>query len=172
MMSTDTMASSRRIHVIADPDSDPDLLSAFHQRFGGDGVELCSIDSSTATTPRALARQLGDVEVSVVVLGTCTWAKRAVDLQVAAALLPRADGRPGGLFAVTVDRNAERSKMPVRLKANVQSGYAALYRLPRDRAELVRWADAAAARRDQPELVRNGFAVPDADVLCSDTGDW
>ena len=59
-----------------------------------------------------LSERIGDTTVSLGLLGTCTWSKRAVERELEAARAPSADGIPNGLLACTLDRNAKGRRCP------------------------------------------------------------
>jgi len=164
-----------QIHVVADPESDPELLDEFFERFGAlDGLQRPSgVADAAASVEQLRADRIGAATVTIVLLGTCTWSRAGVDVEIEAALTPGADGLPNGLLALTLDRNAERSKMPERLKRNVESGYARLYRLPRTVDELAVWvAEAETARSTRTEKLRQTEDRLAADLPCTDTGVW
>jgi hypothetical protein len=163
------------VHVVADRESDPELFDEFFERFGTlDGLRRPVGAVGPAMSPEQIrAERIGPATVTLVLLGTCTWSKQAVDLELEAALTPAADGLPNGLMACTIDRNAERSKMPDRLKLNVKSGYARLYRLPRSVDELRGWVEAAAAGRgERSDRLKDTDERLAADLPCTDTGTW
>ncbi len=162
------------LHLIFDPHSDPDLLSEFFERFSG-AVGSTSADRASLGTEseQEIRTRIDPATVSMVLLGTCTWSRAAVDWEIQAALASAPDGVPNGLLALTLDRNAERNRMPERLKLNVKSGYARLYRLPRSNEELAAWVrDAGDARRERRHLSENPPARQESDLPCDETGEW
>jgi hypothetical protein len=66
--------------------------------------------------------------VSAVLVGRCTWASRLVDWSIKAALLPWEDEPPHGLFGVVLpSARKTTARLPLRLQANLGSGYASLH---------------------------------------------
>jgi hypothetical protein len=100
-------------------------------------------------------------DVLLVLLGEHTYADPAVDEAVRAAV---AAGR--GVLVTCLDRNAQSSRLPPLLRANVDSGYAEFYRRPLDAAELRGWLERAPAR---PDPVREVADAPTPDWMPADT---
>jgi hypothetical protein len=91
------------------------------------------------------------LDVTIVILGKCTWARKFLDWEVQASLrLPT----PNGLLAILLDERI-RPPLPNRVALNKDSGYAAyhfypgLARRPRD------WIETAYAARTRVNIVNN-----------------
>lgn len=66
--------------------------------------------------------------VGAVLVGRCTWASRLVDWSIKAALLPWEDAPSLGLFGLVLPSAREATaRLPLRLQANLSSGYACLH---------------------------------------------
>lgn len=102
-------------------------------------------------------RFLEDSTVTIVMVGQCTWSRKFIDWEVQASLRRREQGPPpNGLMAILVDRNAERGRLPHRVKLNWESGYASFYPYPSSASQLADWVDKAfEAREKNPHLIEN-----------------
>jgi hypothetical protein len=99
---------------------------------------------------------LKDSTVTVVLVGACTWARKYVDWEVQASLRQPKDGLPNGLLAVLLDKKATEGRLPDRVKANVESGYARFAPYPKSAAVLWSWIDDAFdARTARASKIKN-----------------
>jgi hypothetical protein len=108
--------------------------------------------------------------VTLLLVGTCTHARSAIDRELHASLEPADDGLPNGVVIISLDRNVQKFDLSDRARANVESGYARHYRLPLSVGELQRWiVRANDARSTKHDTVRNDLPPLPADQECTPT---
>jgi len=163
-----------RVYVCLDDDQELDKneVEDFFRHF--DDAGRLARRTVLPSEPGDLVGTLDGYDVMLVLVGRTTAARRVVDWELREALSPRADGGPAlGVLACTVDRNAELSRTPARLGANVESGYARLYRRPLSAEELWTWVGRAAETRySGAGLIRNDAKALPADLPITDTWTW
>ena len=97
---------------------------------------------------------LQDSTVTIVLIGKCTWARRFVDWEVQASLRQPKDGYANGVVAIQLWDSF--SKLPNRVKLNVDSGYSKFYEYPSSSAGLSNIIEEAwNARFDKSNLIVN-----------------
>jgi hypothetical protein len=84
-----------------------------------------------------------DSTVTIVLIGACTWTRQFVDWEVQASLRQPANGLPNGLLAILLDKNSNQGKLPLRVRTNVESGYAKFNSYPAGPNTLAGWIDEA-----------------------------
>lgn len=105
---------------------------------------------------------LKDSTVTLVLVGSCTWARRYVDWEIQGSLRRPADGPPpNGLLGVVLPSAGTQPQAPERLRINLKGpnatqGYARWYYYPQTKSELASWIeDAFQARTARAHLIDN-----------------
>jgi hypothetical protein len=75
---------------------------------------------------RIRTHYLADSILTLVLVGRCTWAARAVDWTIRASLLAAGPG-PNGLLGLVLPSAGDSVTLPLRLQMNLSSGYARIY---------------------------------------------
>ncbi len=147
--------------------ADRDLADAFVARFKDvfvprtraindeDGL-VAGAESDRAGLLHAIREKyIWDARLTIVLTGTCTWASRYVDWEIAAALEddqlhpPAARGDPGGLrtgllgIRLPSVPGAAPAVVPERFADNVDAGYAQFRGYPASSEELRYWVESA-----------------------------
>jgi len=144
---------------IQDFDHDQDVLIA-----RGIGASMAGdiINSSNEDYIKAKIREkyLRDTTVTIVLVGTCTWARKFVDWEVAASLRNTLTTSRSGLLAITLPSasDPDDKQLPARVADNVDSenGYARWWKYPTDASSLARLIEIAyEARNTRAHLVEN-----------------
>jgi hypothetical protein len=106
--------------------------------------------------------------VSAVLVGHCTWASRHVDWAIKAALLPWEDDPPHGLFGMVLpSARKTAARLPLRLQANLGSGYARLHPPTYRVGTFARYIrEAYQGRARQAAQVANQQALQEHDMPC------
>jgi len=121
-------------------------------------------------------KYLGDSSVTIVLIGSCTWARRYVDWEIFSSLRSSKHSSINGLLAVTLPSIAESSKiLPPRLDDNVirdsddsEIGYARWKKYPTNAYSLRSWiSDAYSARTQRADLKVNSRARKVNNSPCS-----
>jgi len=142
--------------------ADKKAVDDFCENFGGSfirrGIQMEDdiIDSNNTNYVMQRIRQLylQDSTVTIVLIGRCTWARRFVDWEVQASLRQPKDGYPNGLLAIQLWESY--TTLPIRVKLNVDSGYAKFYKYPTSSTNLSNMIDEAwNARFDKANLIIN-----------------
>ena len=104
---------------------------------------------------------LADTSVVIVLIGAETWKRKHVDWEISGALDQKINGISGlfGLLLPTYDgyvnNNYKRETIPERLSANIDSGYAKLYKW-RENSDLLSYVNEAFdARKSKTSLIKN-----------------
>jgi hypothetical protein len=146
---------------------DQDSVRKFIEKFDEDGDVFITrgismpedvIDSEDPdyVMRRIRTLYLKESTVTIVLMGECTWARKFVDWEVQASLRQPADGKPNGLLAVLLDKNATKGTLPNRVRLNTETGYAQYRAYPGSAAALSTWIDTAfKARTDYVSLIVN-----------------
>ncbi|NOX29123.1 MAG: TIR domain-containing protein [Actinobacteria bacterium] len=142
------------------------FASAFHEmRAIGVSDEDEFIDSSDTdyVLRRIREKYVKGTSATIALLGTCTWARRYVDWEIAATLRNNPTDPRGGLLAVQLPSIDGRSdiKLPPRLAMNRayntqaarEDGYASYHRHPSSGSTLAQWVENSIWRRDHREPV-------------------
>lgn len=94
---------------------------------------------------------------TIALIGSCTWARKYVDWELAATLRNNPTDPRGGLLAVQLPSvDGTNVSLPARAEMNrdydqpskQENGYAAYYRHPSSAAALCQWVESAITRRD------------------------
>ena len=93
---------------------------------------------------------------TIALIGSCTWARKYVDWELAATLRNNPTDPRGGLLAVQLPSvDGTSVSLPARVAKNrydkatgQENGYAAYYRHPSSGATLAQWVEGAITRRD------------------------
>lgn len=100
-------------------------------------------------------RFLADSTVTIVLIGSCTWARRFVDWEIQASLRQPADGLPNGLVAINLENGKSRT-LPDRLRLNVESGYSKFYKYPSSSSSFSTMIEEAfEARTSKANFIKN-----------------
>ena len=109
--------------------------------------------------------------VTIVILGSCTWARKYVDWEIASSLRqgPVA-GPPNGLIGILVPAGRGGITLPARFADNWRKDsteYAQVYPYPSNKTQLRSWIeDAFNARRTRNHLIRNGRLLRQRNSPC------
>ena len=118
--------------------------------------ELIDSEDTDYVMSRIRTLYLKDSTVTIVLVGSCTWARKFVDWEVKASLRQPANGLPNGLVAILLDKNATSGRLPERVKTNVDSGYATYHYYPSSATSLSAWIeDAFTARTARASKIVN-----------------
>jgi hypothetical protein len=137
-------------------------VQAFCENFSGSfihrGIQMEEDIINSTNTDYVMERirqlYLKDSTITLVLIGQCTWARRFVDWEVQASLRQPKDGRANGLLAIQLWPSY--TKLPDRVRQNVDSGYAKFYKYPNSSAALEGFIDEAwNARFDSASLITN-----------------
>jgi hypothetical protein len=116
---------------------------------------------------RVREQHMRDSVVTLVLLGRCTWAARSVDWAMMASLMQHEDAAPNGLFALVLPSAGNSPTLPLRLQANLSSGYARLYPYTFRLGKLASYIrDAARVRSVSADLIDNQSPLQMADLPC------
>lgn len=113
---------------------------------------------------------LSDSTVTIVIVGSCTWARKYVDWEIASSLRQGpVVGSPNGLIGILVPGRTT-GKLPDRFLDNWEqdgSGYARFFTYPTSKTQLRSWIeDAFTARRDRNNLISNGRLLRQRNSSC------
>lgn len=104
------------------------------------------------------SKYMSDSTVTILYVGSCTWARKFVDWELSATLRKDTKNKLSGLMAI-LPPGVSSGKLPGRFADNWaegNSGYARFYRYPRSAAELRSWIqDAFDARSTRDDLIDN-----------------
>lgn len=122
--------------------ADKAAVDKFYSDFRGDFIRRGSdmdqdiIDSTDTDYVMRRIREkfLKDSTVTIVLIGSCTWARRYIDWEAQASLRKPANGSPNGLVGIQL--NPANTKLPERVQSNHDSGYAKFYKYPNSSALL------------------------------------
>jgi hypothetical protein len=141
----------------------------FVQNFGNlfinKSVELGDINTDVSTDYIKQLIQsddfLADASVLIVICGPNTWGRKHVDWEISGALDSKVGGSSGvlGLLLPTYSGYAANTynsaTLPKRLVANVESGFAKLYRWTEDAGTILNYVEAAFQGRTKTDLIVN-----------------
>lgn len=154
----------------ADADEVATFLGAFGTEFIAKTVGVTDeddfIDSqdSDYVMNQIRSKYLGDSTVTIVLVGSCTWARRYVDWEVYSSLRSSKYSSVNGLLAIQLPSAAGNNpSLPERLNDNVTRdangddvGYARYFTYPTSKQTLRQWvSDAYSARSTRPYLIDN-----------------
>jgi len=98
---------------------------------------------------RIREKYLTDSTVTIMLAGTCTWARRFVDWEIASSLRDDKNNKRSGLIGIKLPyMPAGTTRVIDRFHDNMQCGYAKFYSYPDSSTDLRRWIEAALERRD------------------------
>lgn len=109
-------------------------------------------------------KYLGDSSVTIVLLGSCTWARRYVDWEVYSSLRSSKHSKVNGLLAIQLPSvSGTVVTLPPRVVDNIErdannndTGYARYYEYPTSKATLRAWVnDAYSARTTRSSKIDN-----------------
>lgn len=170
------MAIRHDCFIVHDP-ADKALADAFVERFrdvfiprvrgisDADGLTLGRDADRDVLLHQIRDRYVWTATLTIVLTGACTWARRYVDWEIAAALhddplrprLARGDpgGRPTGLLGIRLPNLPATipAVVPERFADNVDAGYAVFRGYPASAEELRYWVEGA--------LVTAQYGTPD-----------
>ena len=117
--------------------ADKNAVDEFLEKFGGSfirrGMQMTDDIIVSSNTDYVMKRirelYLKDSTVTLVLIGQCTWARRYVDWEVQSSLRQPANGIPNGLVAIQLRESY--TKLPDRVRQNVNSEYAKFYKYPK-----------------------------------------
>lgn len=101
--------------------------------------DIIKSDDTDYVMSQIRRRFLADSTVTIVLIGSCTWARRFVDWEIQSSLRQPADGSPNGLLGILLNPSATTGTAPQRLRLNLDSGYAKWYKHPRNASSLSSW---------------------------------
>lgn len=154
----------------ADQDEVEDFLDEFGTEFIAktigvtDEDDFIDSDDTGYVMNRIRTKYLGDSSVTIVLIGSCTWARRYVDWEVYSSLRSSKNSKVNGLLAISlpsvlgkgatlqarVDDNLERDAN------NNDLGYARWMKYPTSKPALRSWIeDAYQARTSRASLIDN-----------------
>ena len=121
--------------------------------------ELIDSDDEEYVMRRIREDYVQDSTVTLAFIGKNTWSRKFVDWELAASLHqgPKA-GLPNGVLAI-LSPGLSEAILPDRFVDNWETGYGKFYSYPKDRAQLIKWIDAAfEAREDEAKRrsIKNG----------------
>lgn len=138
-----------------------DIGDVLISRALGVGMENDIIDSNDPDYVMRRIRELylQDSTVTIVLIGTCTWARRYVDWEIQASLRHGEKTTPNGVLGIVLPSASRQPTAPERLRVNLPSGkdsdaYARWYHYPRQTAQLAAWIEDAYQARKMPHRVR------------------
>lgn len=124
---------------------------------------------------RIRTKYLGDSSVTLVLVGSCTWARRYVDWEVYSSLRSSKHSKVNGLLAVQLPSvSGSTPTLQARVSDNVERdaegrnlGYARYYVYPGSKNTLRSWIDDAfAARTSRALLINNTRARRQRSATC------
>jgi hypothetical protein len=134
-----------------------------------DGSDI--IDSTNVDYIRRTIREkyLKDSTVTMVLVGSCTWARKFVDWEIYSSL--RSNPSPNGLLAVQLPSTSTSTPAPTRLELNRpksgNEGYANYYVTPTSAATLRSEIQSAFdARTTKPHLIKLGGDLRERNSSC------
>ena len=117
-------------------------------------VDIIDSENTDYVMRRIRDLYLKDSIVTIVLVGRCTWARKFVDWEVQSSLRNPADAYPNGLLAIQL--YSSYSTLPVRVRLNIDSGYANFYEYPKNSKDLEIMIDKAwSARFDKQSSIVN-----------------
>jgi hypothetical protein len=125
--------------------------------------EVIDSDDTDYVMDQIREKCLTDSTVTIVLVGTCTWARKYVDWEVCSTLRNDKNNKRSGLIAITLPSvsNYEGRKLPARVADNVlgdnqADGYARWKKYPTNAESLRVWIeDAFNARQTRAHLIDN-----------------
>ena len=146
-----------------DQDEVDDFLDEFEDSFipkvigVSDEDDFIDSDDSDYIMRRIREKYLTDSTVTIVLIGSCTWARKYVDWEVASTLRDDVNNKRSGLLAITLKSEASGDKrLPARLDDNVTRdsngkdiGYARWKKYPKTASSLESWIETVYDLRDE-----------------------
>jgi hypothetical protein len=112
-------------------------------------------DNTNYVMQRIRDLYLSKSTVTIVLIGSCTWARKYVDWEVASSVRDSSNDKRSGLLAINLPYMGKGGRLPDRVDDNVsrdangnELGYAHWYVYPKTKAQLRSWIQAAFDRRD------------------------
>ncbi len=138
----------------------------YHSHGTSSDPALHSSDDPAYILRRIRELYLLDASVTLVLIGQCTWASRAVDWELRASLLAPV-GEPNGLLGIPLPSVGQNVTLPLRLQHNLSSGYAHLYPYTPRLGKLADYIHAAhTSRAERAERVVNPPELLAHDAPC------
>lgn len=140
-----------------------------------DEDDFIDSDDTGYIMDRIRTRYLGDSSVTIVLVGSCTWARRYVDWEVYSSLRSSKHSKVNGLLAIQLpSMSGVRTTLPGRVNDNVERdvnkddvGYARWMAYPTSRSQLRSWIDGAYnARTSRSTLIDNTRARRTRSASC------
>lgn len=165
----------------ADRDEVEDFLDEFGSEFIAKTVgvtdedDFIDSDDTGYIMDRIRTKYLGDSSVTIVLVGSCTWARRYVDWEVYSSLRSSKHSKVNGLLAIQLpSMSGVRTTLPGRVNDNVKRdvnkddvGYARWMAYPTSRSQLRSWiGDAYNARTSRSILIANTRARRTRSASC------
>jgi len=122
--------------------------------------EIVNSDDADYVMRRVKELYLKDSTVTIVLVGTCTWARRFVDWELQSSLRHGETATPNGVLGIVLASVGKNPIAPERLRVNLNSdtkdGYARWYWYPTRTDALAGWIDDAyEARTTRAHLIIN-----------------
>jgi hypothetical protein len=134
-----------------------------------DGLEADGDTDPGALLHEVRRRYVWEAALTIVLTGSCTWARRYVDWEIAAALRDDDDiGQRTGLLGIRLPGlpASRPAIVPERFADNVDAGYATFRPYPASSEELRAWVESALVDR-QYQLPENRRPLRLADDPCA-----
>jgi hypothetical protein len=107
-------------------------------------------------------------EVTLVLIGMCTWASRVIDWEISASLQSMGKQVPNGLLGIVLPSAHNNVTIPLRLQSNLSSGYARIYPYTYRLGQLADAIyDAFRARTTRVEQIVNRQPLQTEDAPCT-----
>lgn len=157
-------------HHAADRNEVEEFLDDFGSEFIAKTVgvtdedDFIDSDDTDYVMDRIRTKYLGDSSVTIVLLGSCTWARRYVDWEVYSSLRSSKHSKVNGLLAISLPSVSGRgANLQARVNDNLERdaddndfGYARWMKYPASKSALRSWIeDAYKARTSRASLIDN-----------------
>jgi len=133
-----------------------DKHEVFRSKVVGIDQDLVNSNDPAYIMRKIRELHLANSTVTIVMIGRCTWSRKYVDWEIASTLRNDPVNKRSGLIGIQLPNTPDSVRLPQRLEANVNSGYAKYYRYPRYTSQLdFIIEDAFNARTSRGECVIN-----------------
>lgn len=165
----------------ADRDEVEDFLNEFGSEFIAktigvtDEDDFIDSDDTGYVMDRIRTEYLGDSSVTIVLVGSCTWARRYVDWEVYSSLRSSKHSKVNGLLAISLPSvSGQGATLQARVSDNLERdannndfGYARWMKYPTSESALRSWIeDAYNARTSRDTLIDNTRARRTRSASC------
>lgn len=129
-----------------------------------DEDDFIDSNSTDYVMDRIRTKYLGNSSVTIVLIGSCTWARRYVDWEIYSSLRSSKHSSVNGLLAITLPSVANKTRrLPARLDDNIETdpngnsiGYARWKKYPTSKSQFRGYvADAYEARSTRSNKIKN-----------------